>query len=113
MLFYYIGVSGNNVLQKTILIFVRVGMERQIYTHRARIVAVYFPLSDVACILVESAKSSGSLIRSVFMEFSLNIDKCVTFHITGIARSQIRDFLNSRRPDLVVNEYITQVVSTL
>jgi hypothetical protein len=70
MLFHYIGVRGNDVLQKTILIFLRIGMERQIYMHRARNFAVYFPLSHVASILVEPAQSSGSLLRSVFMHFA-------------------------------------------
>jgi len=110
-------VRGNNILQKTILIFIRLGMGRQIYMHRSRIFAVYFPLSDVACILAGSAKSSGSLIRSVFMQFSLNIDKYVTFVLlsTLLALSEVRSgtFMNSRRPDPVAKDYITQVVSTL
>jgi hypothetical protein len=60
--------------------------------HRGRIFAVYFLLSDVACILVESAQSSGNLLRSVFMQFSLNIDKCVTvvLFVTLLALTEAR-----------------------
>ena len=78
VLYHYICVRCNSVLQTAILIFVRVGMERQIYNKRGRIFAVCVLLPDVACILVEYAQSSGSLLRSVFMQLSLNIDKCVT-----------------------------------
>jgi hypothetical protein len=46
--------------------------------HHASNFDVYFPLSDVAYILVESAQIFGRLVRPFFMQLSLNIDRWVT-----------------------------------